>query len=187
MYYLIINASPRRDGNSSKVAEIVEDELVARNEKVLAINLFDLDIGYCHACGYCNHLPKCRIDDDMNGLYRLFDQSKGTIVISPVYFDSVPGKLKSLIDRTQVIYASKYVRNDSIIERQKPRSGMIIGIGGADSYEGQFAGLQIPLKFLFRCINTKLEEECYVSGTDQISVTDKDDKIEEIRAKLTKL
>ena len=127
-----------------------------------------MNIEYCNACGFCEKTGYCRIKDEMTPMYEIFNKSKGTIVVSPVYFDSVTAKLKTLVDRTQAFYASKYILKKPSIDRSKKRIGMYIAVGGANPYDTQFKGGQIVMDFFFKSINTKLMYNLYLNNTDDL-------------------
>ncbi len=117
-------------------------------------------------------------------LYDEFDKSDGVIVVSPVCFNSTSAKLKTLVDRTQAIYASKYILNDSIIDRDKKRIGIYIAVGGSNSYENQFDGGQILMDFFFKSINTKLKYNIRFNNTDKVEFKDNNKFIEELEKNL---
>ncbi|SHH12704.1 flavodoxin family protein [Tepidibacter thalassicus] len=181
MAFLIINASPRKGKNCYCVLENVKNILDDNNLKYRVIDIYDLNIDYCNACGYCEKTGHCRINDDMKSLYREFNDSIGTVVVSPVYFDSVPAKLKTLIDRTQAFYASKYILKKPSIDRNKNRVGMFISIGGSRAYKTQFLGGEIVIDFFFKSINTKLIHKYYLANTDEIEVKSNLDALEDIK------
>ena len=84
-------------------------------------NIYDMNIEYCTACGFCEKTGFCKFKDDMTPMYEMFDKAKGVIVISPVNFDCITAKLKTLVDRTQAIYASRYILKKPSIDRSKKR------------------------------------------------------------------
>ncbi|MCT4583482.1 MAG: flavodoxin family protein [Peptostreptococcaceae bacterium] len=165
--YMIMNSSPRKDKNCDFIRDEIIRLLKNNNIEYKVYNIRDMKLEFCDDCGYCKHKLGCIKNDDFKNLYNEFNQSSGCIVISPVYFDSVPAKLKLIIDRLQAIYASKYIHNKSLIDRNKKRNGFLYAIGGSKSYETQFLGLQIPMNFFFRAINTKLISSFYYDNTDQ--------------------
>ncbi len=126
-----------------------------------------MNIEYCTACGFCDKTGYCKIKDDMTKMYDMFDKAKGVIVISPVHFDCVSAKVKTVVDRTQAIYASKYVLNKPSIDRNKKRIGMYIAVGGSTPYETQFMGGQIVMDFFFKSINNKLLYNLHLNNTDK--------------------
>ncbi|WP_207734704.1 flavodoxin family protein [Romboutsia sp. 1001713B170207_170306_H8] len=167
---LIINASPRKNKNCYFISKKIESKLIENNISYKTFNIYDMEIEYCNACGFCEKTGYCRIKDEMTPMYEMFNKSKGTIVISPVYFDSVSAKLKTLVDRTQALYASKYILKKPSIDRYKKRVGMYIAVGGASGYDTQFKGGQIIMDFFFKCINTKLTQNIYVNETDECKI-----------------
>lgn len=165
---LIINASPRKNKNCFFISDIISSKLKERNIISKIFNVYDMNIEYCNACGFCEKTGYCRIKDEMTPMYEIFNKSKGTIVVSPVYFDSVTAKLKTLVDRTQAFYASKYILKKPSIDRSKKRIGMYIAVGGANPYDTQFKGGQIVMDFFFKSINTKLMYNLYLNNTDDL-------------------
>ena len=166
---LIINGSPRRNKNCSKIIENITKKFDENNIKYEVVNIYKMNIDYCTACGYCERTGKCVIKDDMTPLYTDFDNSKGTIVVSPMFFQSISTKVKTLVDRTQVFYSSKYILKKPSIDTKKERRGMFIAVGGQPKYENQFLGGQLVMDLFFKCINTKLIDNIYMSNSDEVS------------------
>ncbi|KXZ39529.1 NADPH-dependent FMN reductase [Alkalithermobacter thermoalcaliphilus JW-YL-7 = DSM 7308] len=181
MSFLIINASPRKNKNCHQAVEQIKDIFDGNSVDYKILNIWDMNIEYCNACGYCNQNGICHIKDDMKDLYKEFDLSKGTIVVSPVYFDCIPAKLKSLIDRTQAFYASKYILKKPSIDRNKHRMGFFISVGGSKVYKTQFLASQIVVDFFYKSINTKLIDNLYISNTDEVEIKDNEKALEDIK------
>lgn len=97
--------SPRKNGNT----EILVREALKEAEKNGAgteiIRIADMHILPCDGCAHCHAEGQCRIDDDMQRLYEKMLDADGIVVGSPVYFWSVTGQAKILMDRT---YALRY-------------------------------------------------------------------------------
>ena len=132
---LIINGSPRKNRNCFKISEEISNKLNQNNISNKIFNIYDMNIEYCTACGFCEKTGFCKFKDDMTPMYEMFDKAKGVIVISPVNFDCITAKLKTLVDRTQAIYASKYILKKPSIDRSKKRIGMYIAVGGSTSFK----------------------------------------------------
>ena len=99
MKVLLINGSPRKDGNSSTVlleAEKTFHELGVDTER---IDIGSKDIRGCIACGYCASHEGCVFKDIVNEIGEKMEEADGLIVASPVYFASPNGTLISLLDR----------------------------------------------------------------------------------------
>ena len=99
MKVLIINGSPRLNGNSSRL----KNELISIFAKEgIETDLYEIgskDIRGCMACGYCYQHGECVFKDDVNDLAKRFEAADGLIVISPVYYGSANGSVISLLDR----------------------------------------------------------------------------------------
>ncbi len=182
--FLIINGSPRKGENCYSIIENMKKILNKHDIDYEVLNIWDMNMEYCNACGYCEKTGICHIKDDMTNLYSKFDDSTGTIVVSPVYFDSIPAKLKTLVDRTQAFYASKYILKKPSIDRNKHRVGLFVSVGGSKPYETQFIGGEMVVDFFFKSINTKLLNKYYISCCDEKKVKDHVDAIKNIE-KLT--
>lgn len=99
MKVLIINGSPRAQGNSKRlIKEItgVFDSLSVEHE---TIDIGGKDIRGCIACGYCHEHGKCVVNDIVNEAAAKFETADGLIVVSPVYFASPNGTVVSFLDR----------------------------------------------------------------------------------------
>ena len=127
------------------------------------------DDGYCNNCGYCSKTVGCRLKDDMTDLYKHFDESISTIVVSPVAFDGPMAKFKTLVDRTNMLFHSKYTLKTPAIDRNKKRVGYFIQVAGSEHYPTQFLGGDVIGGFFFKAINTKLEHELHIGNTDEVN------------------
>lgn len=166
---LIINGSPRINKNCSKIIDNITNKLHKNQIHYEVLNIYKKNIDYCIACGYCERTGKCVIKDDMTHLYEEFDKSIGTIIVSPMFFQSISTKIKTLVDRSQAFYSSKYILKQPSIDTKKERRGMFIAVGGQPKYENQFLGGQLVMDLFFKCINTKLISNVYMSNSDEVS------------------
>ena len=99
MKVLIINGSPRTNGNTS--VAIREMEQVFREEGVATETLQSgaEDIRGCIACGKCAETGKCVFDDLVNVVAEKLEKADGMVVASPVYYASANATLIALLDR----------------------------------------------------------------------------------------
>ena len=105
MKVLIINGSPRRNGNCDTLVKELENTFKAYNISVDVLNVGSMNISGCKACGYCFTHEGCVYNDIVNESYKLLDEANGVIIISPVYYASPNGTLISFLDR--FFYSSK--------------------------------------------------------------------------------
>ena len=183
---LIINGSPRKTKNCSKIIESIINKLDYNKISYKVLNIYEMNIGYCTACGYCEKTGKCVIKDDMTPLYEEFDKSIGTIIVSPIFFQSISTKVKTLVDRTQAFYSSKYILKKPSIDVKKERKGMFIAVGGQPKYENQFLGGQLVMDLFFKCISTKLISNVYMSNSDEVQFSENKSFQEKLNMELIK-
>jgi multimeric flavodoxin WrbA len=100
MKVLGIVCSPRKGGNTEilvKEALSTAHEAGAETEIVL---VFDKNIAPCDGCHSCFETSVCKIEDDMQPLYRQMEASDAIIFGTPVYFHNVTAQAKAIMDRT---------------------------------------------------------------------------------------
>ncbi len=99
MNVLIINGSPRVDGNTSlairEMEKVFEESAVAFE----TVQIGGRDIRGCIACRSCAKTGRCVFDDAVNEVLPKFDKADGLVVASPVYYASANGTLVSFLDR----------------------------------------------------------------------------------------
>ncbi|CEK35572.1 flavodoxin-related protein,Cd1,NADPH-dependent FMN reductase [[Clostridium] sordellii] len=182
---LIINGSPRKNKNCFNMINEITKELIDSKISYKVFDIYDMNIEYCTACGFCEKTGYCKFRDDMTPMYDMFDKAKGTIVVSPVHFDCISAKVKTVVDRTQAIYASKYILNKPSIDRNKKRIGMYIAVGGSSPYQSQFKGGQIVMDFFFKSINTKLMYNYCLNNSDKVAFIENNQAIKDLKKYIT--
>lgn len=99
MKVLIINGSPRMNGNTT----IAVNEMVKVFEKegvdAEVVQIGNKDVRGCIACGTCFKKGQCVFDDVVNELAPKFEAADGLVVASPVYYASANATLVACLDR----------------------------------------------------------------------------------------
>ena len=99
MKVLIINGSPRVDGNTS----IAVNEMVKIFEKegveAEVVQIGTKDVRGCIACNSCGEKGKCVFDDIVNEIAPKFEAADGLVLASPVYYASANATLIACLDR----------------------------------------------------------------------------------------
>lgn len=99
MKILMINGSPRKDGNCSRLLEEAAQVFRAEGAEIVRYDIGTKDIHGCMACRGCAKKGSCVIEDDVNLLAKELISCDGMIVASPVYYASPNGSVISLLDR----------------------------------------------------------------------------------------
>lgn len=99
MKVLMINGSPRKDGNTETALKEMEKIFLANGIEVETVQVGNKDIRGCIACGSCKKTGKCVFDDSVNELAPKFEEADGLVVASPVYYASANATLVAFLQR----------------------------------------------------------------------------------------
>jgi NAD(P)H-dependent FMN reductase len=103
---LIINGSPRPDGNSARLSALCAEEFDRLGASWEEIDLRRLTIGACQGCNACadKKAKYCSQKDDMVPLYEKVAQCRAILFVTPVYWMNVTAQTKTFIDRLYGLY-----------------------------------------------------------------------------------
>ena len=99
MKVLLINGSPKLNGNTATCLKEVAKTLEIEGVETEIVTVGNKNIRGCIACGSCVKNGKCAFDDAVNEIAEKFKEADGIVVGSPVYYASANGTLVSLLDR----------------------------------------------------------------------------------------
>ena len=99
MNVLMLNGSPRPQGNTSIALREMEQIFHAEGVETELVQVGNRDIRGCVACGGCAKLGRCVFDDIVNELAPKFEASDGLVIGSPVYYASANATLVALLIR----------------------------------------------------------------------------------------
>ena len=99
MKVLMINGSPRAEGNTTRALQELEMVFQQEGIEVKTVRIGSDPIRGCIACGKCKVNGTCVFDDQVNAVAADFEEADGLIVASPVYYASPNGNLVSFLDR----------------------------------------------------------------------------------------
>lgn len=103
---LVISSSPRREGNSDLLCNQFLNGSKEAGHTAEKIFLKDKKINYCTGCGTCiDRQKKCSQKDDMTEVLDKMVTADVIVMATPVYFYTMCGQMKTLIDRTCARYA----------------------------------------------------------------------------------
>ncbi len=98
---LVLSSSPRRGGNSDLLCDQFTSGAKESGNNVEKIFLKDKNINYCTGCGTCIERGKsCSQKDDMAEVLDKMVEADVIVMATPVYFYTMCGQMKTLIDRT---------------------------------------------------------------------------------------
>ncbi|MEG0379318.1 MAG: flavodoxin family protein [Eubacterium sp.] len=172
-----IMGSHRSNGHTNKILNHFLEQLPPEHE-VKLINVNKVHVEHCKGCDYClKHQGTCVIkDDEMPWIYEAFTGCDLLVIASPVYFSAFPSKLKTIIDRTQMLYNLK---DRSHIPDKKL---IFIGVGGAPAYKHQFRGLEYTLEWYVKNLNAIPSAFVEIPHTDETPALENQNALQELEA-----
>lgn len=106
---LIISSSPRKGGNSEVLAEHFANGAKEAGNEVETVFLREKNYGFCKGCLACLNLGHCVIKDDAIAIAEKMHDADVLVFATPVYYYSVSGQLKTMLDRANPLFDSDYV------------------------------------------------------------------------------
>jgi len=106
MKALLINGSPRKNGNTDMMLDALREHLERGGAEVGRVQLGGSPVRGCAACGACGRElnRKCVIDDDLiNDIIIRMLEADAVVIGSPTYFGSVSTEVKAFIDRVGLV------------------------------------------------------------------------------------
>ena len=99
MKVLMINGSPRPNGNTSLALREMETIFKSEGIETEIVQVGNKAIRGCIACGKCAETGKCVFDDAVNEIAPKFEAADGLVVGSPVYYASANATLVAFLTR----------------------------------------------------------------------------------------
>jgi len=129
----VLSGSPRKGGNTDKLAAAFIDGAESAGKKVNLFRIADMNISGCLGCGHCfEEKGVCVLKDDMVQILNALRKADAIVFASPIYFFNISAQLKIAIDRTYALLHE---------ERPTKRAAMLItcGAGGVKAAEAAVA------------------------------------------------
>lgn len=162
---VVIQGSPRPDGNCGIIAGWVAETVKARGRSVQVLYLDDLILHPCIGCYRCFNEGVCTFEDDMDAIYTALEEASLLVVCSPVYTNTVPAGLKAVMDRCQALHARR-----TLFGRRHPkeeRRGLFFSVAGRVGQENFAAILPVAVAF-FSLVGYPLAESPCFDGMDHL-------------------
>lgn len=128
---VILNGSPRANGNTAALLEAFAEGAVDAGNSVLPFFLQRLKIASCLGCygGGKDPASPCVQKDDMDEIYPAYKKADYVVLASPLYFWNISGQLKCAFDR---LFA---VTEESPDLATPPKKAMLIMAAQGDGFE----------------------------------------------------
>jgi multimeric flavodoxin WrbA/protein-tyrosine-phosphatase len=150
MFVLGLQGSPRLKGNTSTLLSAFMDEAEGLGAHVHLLHAGRVKVSPCLECGHCEEKGFCAVDDEMQQIFPMLRQADIIVLATPIFFYGATAQLKSLIDRTQTLWARKYVHR-LVDPKRKWRRGLLFSVG-ATKGQNLFDGVELTAKYFFDAV-----------------------------------
>ncbi len=106
MKVLILNGSPRKNGNTSIAVNELKTQFEKEGVETEIIDIGSEAIRGCMACNYCKENGTCVFSDSVNETAKKFKDADGLIIASPVYYASANATVLAYVQR--LFYSSSF-------------------------------------------------------------------------------
>jgi len=131
MNILVLNGSPRINGNTAQMIKAFNDGASEAGHHVVVDNVARMNINGCMACEYCHTKGNgnCIRQDDMQTVYAHLKDADMLVIAAPIYYHGLSGQMKCCIDR---FYAAAYPNKPEKLKK----IAMFLSSGDPDMYDG---------------------------------------------------
>ena len=106
MKVVMINGSPRPQGNTALALKEMETVFVEAGVEVTNVTIAAQEVRACIDSGQCRQKGRCVFDDLVNQCAPLFEECDALVVGTPVYYASANASLIALLDR--LFYSTRF-------------------------------------------------------------------------------
>ena len=103
-----LSSSPRKGGNSETLASAFAKGAQEAGNQVETVYLREKQYGFCKGCLACQKLGHCVIKDDAVEIAAKMHDADVLVFATPVYYYSVSGQLKTMLDRANPLFGTDY-------------------------------------------------------------------------------
>jgi arsenate reductase len=155
MFVLGLQGSPRFKGNTDILISTFLAEAETLGAHTHHLDVARNNISPCLECGICEKEDFCPIDDDMQQIYPLLRQADIIVMATPIFFYGPTAQMKALIDRSQALWARKYVHK-LIDPGRRWRRGFLLSLG-ATKGKNLFEGISLTAKYFFDAVGASFD------------------------------
>jgi len=170
---LVLTGSPRRNGNSDKLAEAFMAGAFSKGHEVKRFDAARKKIGGCIACKACWKKDRpCSFQDDFNELAPMLEAADVLVFATPIYWFNFPAQLKAVIDKMNA-YLGKDCKRPL-----KIRESFLLTCG-ADEGEEIFEGITVTYRQIVKYMGWEDRGILAVPGVSVKGDIDRTDAIAE--------
>ena len=117
MNILVLNGSPRPNGNTAAMVAAFVEGASENGHSITVVPVCQKKIAGCLACEYCHTKDKgkCVQKDDMQEIYPVLEEAEMIVLASPIYYHSFTGQLQCAINRIYALDKPKNLKKAALI------------------------------------------------------------------------
>ena len=147
MKVLMLNGSPKANGNTATALNVMAETFREEGVEVEIVHVGNQPIRGCIACGKCYSQGKCVFDDLVNEVIPKLEEADGLVLGSPVYYASANATLMAFVQRlfycsrvnkTMKVGASVVVARRGGLSATYDELNKFFGISGMPIASGQY-------------------------------------------------
>lgn len=183
----LFHCSHRKQGNSNNAIGLFQRGIqMAGGPEVPSLAVRRMDIKPCTACGICSKdkSSPCILEkkDFARDIFEYLFVAPFAFFASPIYFYHLPSRLKTLIDRSQWVWARKDKGDPEIVNLPR-RPAYVCLFAGREKGDKLFEGARLTMKYFLDSFNFELAEVLTFPGKEKIADLERDkEAAERIRA-----
>ncbi len=166
---LVLTGSPRKNGNSDRMAEAFIKGAQSAGHEVVKIVADSKNIKGCKACDACySKGAACVFNDDFNEIAPHLESADAIAFITPLYWYTFPVQLKAVIDK---FYAFSHTQRPSNI-----KESYLLACAG-DKEETAFEGLVKSYEHIAGYQKWQQKGQLLVAGVYEVGEIDATDAL----------
>ncbi|MDR0886095.1 MAG: flavodoxin family protein [Clostridiales Family XIII bacterium] len=117
MKILVLNGSPRNDGNTEAIVDAFAEGAQGAGHEVVIVNVAKKKIAACLGCEYCHTKGEgqCIQKDDMAEIYEALTTTDLLVWASPVYYFTFTPQFQAALSRTYAIGAPENLSKSALL------------------------------------------------------------------------
>ena len=114
---LILQGSPRANGNTAWMAEEYKKAAEAVGHEVTLVNVARKKVAGCMACGYCRGKGNgaCIQKDDMQELFPLMNEAEVLVLAAPIYYFTLCAQIQAPVQRMYCVNKPAKVKKMALL------------------------------------------------------------------------
>ncbi len=133
---LIISSSPRKGGNSETLAASFAKGAEDAGHTVETIYLREKEYRFCTGCLACSTRGRCVLNDDAVEISAKMHDADVLVFATPIYYYSVSGQLKTMLDRANPLFESDYSFTKAYLLAAAAEDGPFVVEGAVKAVQG---------------------------------------------------